>query len=88
MATVTYDHVTKKFGDVTAVNDLNIQVRDGEFLVALDVQAVAVRAALREALERNRNRALERKHRDGYRRKPVSKKEFRVWESQHAWGDE
>src|SRR5438094_670378 len=33
MATVTYDHVTKKFGEVTAVNDLNIAVRDGEFLV-------------------------------------------------------
>src|SRR3989304_107679 len=33
MASVTYDHVTKKFGDVVAVNDLNIQVADREFLV-------------------------------------------------------
>lgn len=33
MASVTYDHVTKQFGDVIAVNDLNIQVEDGEFLV-------------------------------------------------------
>ena len=33
MASVTYDHVTKKFGDVIAVNDLNIQVEDKEFLV-------------------------------------------------------
>src|SRR5438552_17228838 len=33
MATVTYDHVTKKFGEVTAVDDLNIAVRDGELLV-------------------------------------------------------
>ncbi len=33
MATVTFDHVTKKFGDVIAVNDLTLQVQDGEFLV-------------------------------------------------------
>ena len=33
MATVTYDHVTKSFGDFTAVKDLNLQVRDEEFLV-------------------------------------------------------
>ncbi|MEK7861537.1 MAG: ATP-binding cassette domain-containing protein, partial [Chloroflexota bacterium] len=33
MATVTFDHVTKRFGDVTAVNDLSLQVLDGEFLV-------------------------------------------------------
>mgnify|MGYP003293090551 CR=1 FL=1 len=32
MATVTYDHITKKFGDVSAVKDLNLQVRDEEFL--------------------------------------------------------
>ena len=33
MASVTYDHVTKKFGDVIAVNDLDIQIADREFLV-------------------------------------------------------
>ncbi|HEY8921598.1 MAG TPA: ATP-binding cassette domain-containing protein, partial [Candidatus Limnocylindria bacterium] len=34
MATVTFDHVFKRFdGDVVAVNDLNLQVADGEFLV-------------------------------------------------------
>ncbi len=33
MASVTYDHVYKRFGDVIAVNDLNIQVADKEFLV-------------------------------------------------------
>jgi len=33
MASVTYDHVTKRFGDVVAVNDLNIQIEDREFLV-------------------------------------------------------
>ncbi|RLC85468.1 MAG: glycerol-3-phosphate ABC transporter ATP-binding protein [Chloroflexi bacterium] len=33
MSSVTYEHVTKKFGDVTAVNDLNIKIEDKEFLV-------------------------------------------------------
>ncbi len=33
MASVTYDHVVKRFGDVVAVNDLTIQVEDKEFLV-------------------------------------------------------
>jgi multiple sugar transport system ATP-binding protein len=33
MASVTLDHVTKKFGEVTAVNDININVNDKEFLV-------------------------------------------------------
>jgi multiple sugar transport system ATP-binding protein len=33
MASVTYDHVFKRFGEVIAVNDLSIQVADKEFLV-------------------------------------------------------
>ena len=33
MASVTFEHVYKRFGDVIAVNDLNIQVADKEFLV-------------------------------------------------------
>jgi multiple sugar transport system ATP-binding protein len=33
MASVTYDHVYKRFGDVVAVNDLNVHVEDKEFLV-------------------------------------------------------
>jgi multiple sugar transport system ATP-binding protein len=33
MASVTYEHVTKRFGDVIAVNDLNIKIEDQEFLV-------------------------------------------------------
>src|SRR5215210_5418756 len=33
MASVTLDHVTKRFGEVTAVNDININVNDKEFLV-------------------------------------------------------
>jgi multiple sugar transport system ATP-binding protein len=33
MASVKYDHVFKRFGEVTAVNDLNIEIADKEFLV-------------------------------------------------------
>src|SRR5919197_1322024 len=35
MATVTFEHVTKRYapGDVVAVNDLNLEINDGEFLV-------------------------------------------------------
>jgi multiple sugar transport system ATP-binding protein len=33
MANVTYEHVTKRFGDVVAVHDLDIQIPDKEFLV-------------------------------------------------------
>ncbi|HEY7523733.1 MAG TPA: sn-glycerol-3-phosphate ABC transporter ATP-binding protein UgpC [Candidatus Limnocylindrales bacterium] len=33
MATVTFDHVTKKYGDVTAVHDFNLEIADGEFMV-------------------------------------------------------
>ena len=33
MATVTFDHVTKKFGDVVAVDDFNLEIADGEFMV-------------------------------------------------------
>ena len=33
MASVTFEHVYKRFGDVVAVNDLNLQVADKEFLV-------------------------------------------------------
>ncbi len=33
MASVTYEHVTKRFGDVVAVSDLTIEIEDKEFLV-------------------------------------------------------
>ena len=33
MATVTFDHVTKKYGDVVAVDDFNLEIADGEFMV-------------------------------------------------------
>ena len=33
MASVTYRHVTKRFGDFAAVNDLDIDIQDKEFLI-------------------------------------------------------
>jgi multiple sugar transport system ATP-binding protein len=47
MAGVTLDHVTKKYGEVTAVNDLNIQIRDQEFLVLVGPSGCGKSTALR-----------------------------------------
>jgi multiple sugar transport system ATP-binding protein len=47
MATVTFDHVTKRFGEVVAVNDLSLQVRDGEFLVLVGPSGCGKTTALR-----------------------------------------
>lgn len=45
------------------------------------------RRALREALERLHLQALEQRHREGYRRKPVRRGEFDLWESEQTWPD-
>jgi hypothetical protein len=45
------------------------------------------RRALRAALEQLRVQELERRHRDGYRRKPVRRGEFDVWTSEQMWPD-
>ena len=47
MASVTYDHVFKRFGDVIAVNDLNIQIEDKEFLVLVGPSGCGKTTALR-----------------------------------------
>jgi multiple sugar transport system ATP-binding protein len=47
MASVFYDHVTKNFGDVVAVNDLNIEVEDKEFLVLVGPSGCGKTTALR-----------------------------------------
>jgi multiple sugar transport system ATP-binding protein len=47
MASVTYDHVTKRFGDVVAVNDLDIKVEDKEFLVLVGPSGCGKTTALR-----------------------------------------
>lgn len=44
------------------------------------------RQALQRAVVLERERALERRHRAGYRRKPVRRREFGDWEAEQAWG--
>lgn len=43
------------------------------------------RRALRAAIEKARIDELERKHREGYRRKPIKRGEFGDWESEQVW---
>ena len=47
MASVTFKNVYKRFGDVIAVNDLNIQVADKEFLVLVGPSGCGKTTALR-----------------------------------------
>jgi multiple sugar transport system ATP-binding protein len=47
MASVTYSHVFKRYGDVVAVNDLDIQIEDKEFLVLVGPSGCGKTTALR-----------------------------------------
>ena len=47
MASVTYDHVWKKYGDVVAVQDLNLAIQDKEFLVLVGPSGCGKTTALR-----------------------------------------
>ncbi|HEX9076649.1 MAG TPA: ATP-binding cassette domain-containing protein, partial [Anaerolineae bacterium] len=47
MAGVVYEHVTKQFGDVKAVNDLTLDIQDKEFLVLVGPSGCGKTTALR-----------------------------------------
>jgi multiple sugar transport system ATP-binding protein len=47
MASVTYDHVTKQFDGVAAVDDFTVEVADGEFLVLVGPSGCGKSTALR-----------------------------------------
>jgi ABC-type sugar transport system ATPase subunit len=47
MASVTYEHVTKSFGDTVAVNDLMLGISDGEFMVLVGPSGCGKSTALR-----------------------------------------
>ena len=68
---------------------------DEELVAAVDkvarrlgtTRSAFTREALQAALERVRGRELERRHRDGYARKPVRRGEFSRWEREQVWTD-
>ncbi len=47
MATVTFDHVWKKYGDVVAVQDLDLEIADGEFMVLVGPSGCGKTTSLR-----------------------------------------
>ncbi|MBS1836361.1 MAG: sn-glycerol-3-phosphate ABC transporter ATP-binding protein UgpC [Actinobacteria bacterium] len=47
MSGVTFDHVTKSFGDVTAVDSMTLEILDGEFMVLLGPSGCGKSTALR-----------------------------------------
>ena len=47
MASVKLQHLTKRFRDVVAVNDLNLTIRDKEFLVLVGPSGCGKTTALR-----------------------------------------
>jgi len=66
---------------------------DEELISAVDravrklgtTRSAFAREALREALLRLAEQARERRHIEGYRRKPVKRGEFDIWERQQVW---
>jgi multiple sugar transport system ATP-binding protein len=47
VAEIVLDDVTKRFGDTTAVDDLNLEIRDGEFMVLVGPSGCGKTTALR-----------------------------------------
>ena len=47
MGRIAFDHVTKKYGDVVAVNDVSLEAADGEFLVLVGPSGCGKTSALR-----------------------------------------
>jgi multiple sugar transport system ATP-binding protein len=47
MATVTFDHVWKRYGDVVATHDLNLEIRDEEFMCLVGPSGCGKTTALR-----------------------------------------
>ena len=59
MASVTFDDVTKRFDDTFAVDDLSLEIADGEFLVLVGPSGCGKSTALRmlAGLEDDQRRA-------------------------------
>jgi metal-responsive CopG/Arc/MetJ family transcriptional regulator len=68
---------------------------DPELVAAVDkaarklgtTRSAFTRDALRAALRRAHEKALEDRQREGYRRRPVKRGEFSDWEKEQVWTD-
>jgi metal-responsive CopG/Arc/MetJ family transcriptional regulator len=66
---------------------------DEDLVLALDKvvkelgtnRSAFTRQALRSSIGKVRLNELERRHREGYRRKPVRHEEFGIWEAEQVW---
>ncbi|MFN3373555.1 MAG: ATP-binding cassette domain-containing protein, partial [Chloroflexus sp.] len=47
MASIKYDHVWKRFGEVTVLKNLDLDIADGEFLVLVGPSGCGKSTALR-----------------------------------------
>jgi metal-responsive CopG/Arc/MetJ family transcriptional regulator len=69
---------------MTLDEDLVLQVDKAARRIGT-TRSAFTRDALRSALRHLRIKELERKHAEGYARKPVQRGEFSIWEREQAW---
>lgn len=67
------------------LDDELIQEIDQAVKLLGTTRSAFTREALRAALTQLRHREMERKHREGYARKPVEPGEFSDWENEQVW---
>ncbi len=68
---------------------------DDELVVSVDrivkrlktTRSAFTRKALKDAIQREHENQLEKKHKNGYERYPVGKLDFSIWESEQEWGE-
>jgi metal-responsive CopG/Arc/MetJ family transcriptional regulator len=60
---------------------------DGEIKKLHTSRSEFTREALRRHLEYQRTKELEKKHIEGYKKNPVTPKEFSSWEAEQVWPD-
>ena len=71
---------------MTMEENLLIQM-DREVRLQETSRSAFTREAIRYYLAVLKDQELEKKHREGYRKKPVSSGEFGEWESEQIWPD-
>jgi len=54
---------------------------------AVTTHSAFTRHALRNSITQTNFKQMEDKHREGYKKKPVNKSEFSIWESEQKWID-